>query len=607
MSLVIHLLGQPSVAVGGTRQPAPRGHKAWAVLALLLMSARPASRQTLAGLLFAEADDPLGALRWNLARVRQLLGGEAIMEGDPVAVRLPADALVDVRLLGSGTWVDALQLPGLGHELLEGVDPEASAAFDAWLLAERRRVAGLSAAILREAANARLAAGDPGAAIDLAARLVVIDEFDEEAQALLIRAHAAAGQRDEAHRYLSAILERFRRELGVEPSATLVRAADAGSLGSATGMLRSTRASATSLIAAGEAAVGAGAIQAGLDTLRRAVGDARESGDHRLAAQALIALGTAYVHGGRGRDGEGTTTLHAGLSTAEDADARDLVSEACRELGYIEMLRGRYDRAEMWLDRAIREAPDRGLRAAALSVSGSVLSDQGQTGRALDVLGETAGEAVALEKPRLAAWAYTFLARTHILRENYSEARHAVHKALEAVQSASWLTFKPFVDSLLGTIDLAQGKIEHAAAEFEGAFAVGCQMGDPCWEGMGARGIGLIHLANGRVEEGIRWLDDARTRCIRIPDAYMWIHAYCLDTLCAAGVSHGIPDTARWVSDLEAVAARTGMSEMLVRAYLHGSALGATVGLESARLFAQRIDNPVVLARVNSIAVAVPA
>lgn len=599
MSLAIHLLGRPAVYRNEVAEPAPRGHKAWAVLALLLLSAQAPPRQRLASLLFAEADDPFGALRWSLARLRQLLGEGVTIGGDPLVLDLPPGTLVDVRLLGSGTWVDALRLPGLGRELLEGIDPEASAAFDAWLLAERRRIAGLSGAVLREAATARLASGDAPAAIDLATRLVAIDEFDEEAHALLIRGYSAAGHRQEAQRYLSATLERFRRELGVEPSSTLVRAVEAApAVGG--GPARASRASATSLISAGEAAIGAGAIEAGLDTLRRAVVDARELGDERIVAQALVTLGEAYVHGGRGRDGEGATTLHAALGVAEPIGARDLVSEACRELGYIEMLRARYDRAEMWLGRALAEAPDRGSRAAAMSVSGAVVSDTGQTARALEMLNETAREAVALEKPRLAAWAWTFLARTHVIREEYEDARFAATTALEAVNSAQWLTFKPFVDSLLGSVELATGNLDAASALFDGAFAVGCQIGDPCWEGMGARGIGLVQLSLGHIDEGIRWLDDARTRCIRIPDAYLWIHAFCLDTLCEAGLRHGIPAARRWVSDLEAIAARTGMSEMLVRAYLHRAALGHEVGLDSARLFAERIDNPALLARLGS-------
>jgi DNA-binding SARP family transcriptional activator len=602
MVLAIHLLGVPTIEQDGVRRPAPRGHKPWALLALLMLSNAPLTRVGLAGLLFGEADDPLGSLRWNLAELRRLLGSQATLTGDPVQLELPADTQVDVRTLVSGTWVEALHLPGLGRELLEGIQPAADAAFEAWLLAERRRYAGDASAMLREAAVAKLAAGDASSAVELATRLVALDEYDEEAHALLIRAHVAAGNEAEARRYLTATLDRFRRDLGVEPSATLVRAADpiTGALTSRPGA--GTRATAGSLIEAGEAAIAAGAIEAGLDTLRRAVADAQDAGDPSLATRALVALGEAYIHGGRGRDGEGSTALHAALSAAEETGDRGLVSEACRELGYVEMLRARYDRADIWLKRALDEASDGGLLAAALGVSGAVANDRGRTHEAIQLLTRSAAEAAMLDKPRLTGWAYTFLGRSHLLREELPEARAALETAVEVVRDAGWMTFIAYPQSLLGAVDFAEGHVSRASDAFEAAFALGCQIGDPCWEGMGARGVGLVKVASGDVAGGIRWLDDARTRCVRIPDAYLWIHGYCLDALCEQAIAHDVNGADRWVSDLEAVAARTGMNELLVRAQLHRAALGLAGARESAAVFAARIDNPAVLRRVEELA-----
>jgi DNA-binding SARP family transcriptional activator len=50
--LVITLLGPPAVARDGTRVSAPRGGKAWGLLAHLVLSDRPARRRELASLLF---------------------------------------------------------------------------------------------------------------------------------------------------------------------------------------------------------------------------------------------------------------------------------------------------------------------------------------------------------------------------------------------------------------------------------------------------------------------------------------------------------------------------------------------------------------------------
>ena len=102
-------------------------------------------------------------------------------------------------------------------------------------------------------------------------------------------------------------------------------------------------------------------------------------------------------------------------------------------------------------------------------------------------------------------------------------------------------------------------------------------------------------------DEAIAWLDDARTRCIRIPDAYLWVHALCLDALCAVAIEAGARRASEWVNDLELVAARTGMNEMIVRAQLHRAQLGDDRAVATARLFADRIDNPAVLERLGAL------
>ncbi len=595
MPLSIQLLGTPAIEHDGVRQPQPRGHKPWALLALLLLNDAPLPRARLAAHLFADADDPLGSLRWNLAQVRRLVGSAVAVGGDPVEIVLPPDTVVDARMLSSGTWVEALHLPGLGRELLEGIDPVADPAFDAWLRAERQRIAGLTAGILREAAIRRLAAGDAPAAVALADRLVALDDYDEESHALLIRAHATAGNVNEARRLLAATVQRLRDDLGVEPSATLVRAADPATGAISVGRSMGTRSTAESLMAAGEAAIAAGATEAGLDTLRQAVSDGEQSGDQVVLARALVAIGEAYIHGGRGMDGEGATALHRAIAIADEIGADAQISEAARELGYVEMLRGRYDRADSWLERALEVAPDAGYRAAALGVRGAVASDRGRTDDAIQLLIGSAAEASELQKPRLTAWAHAFLGRTHLLREEYAEARFNLQRAIEVTRAAGWITYLAYPQAMLASVDLAEGHVDSAGDGFDAAFALGCQIGDPCWEGMGARGIGLVKIAHGEIEEGIRWLDDARIRCVRIPDAYLWIHGFCLDTLCAQAIAHEVAGAERWVSDLEALAARTGMNELLVRAQLHRAALGFPGARQSAADFAARIDNPAIL------------
>jgi DNA-binding SARP family transcriptional activator len=596
--ITIDLLGTPGVRIADRTAPSPRGHKAWALLAYLLLTPRAPSRERVASLLFGEAADPLGALRWNLAQLRRTLGDQVEIGGEPLTVTLPHDSVVDVAVLVSPDVMSAVDVPGLGHDLLEGIDIATSPAFETWLLAERRRLAGVSASVMREAATARLASGDADAAIALASKLVAIEDFDEEAHALLIRSYVAAGDVGRAREQSAKSAAYLRDELGLEPSATLVHALDEP-LGRKDKDPRRAEArserTVEALLEAGRAAVNAGATDAGIETLRRAVDEATAISLPVLRARALLALGGALIHFPRGRDGEGATILHAAVAEASVVDAASVVSEGCRELGYVEYLRARYDRANVWLERAAAEAADEVERATAMGVLGAAFTDEGRTVEAVAALADAASVGRDADTPHVEGWARALLGRVHLLRGETDEAAHQLDTALRICRATGWMSFIPLPQALRAEVHLLRDEIDEATAMAEAAFAMGCQIGDPCWEGLGARAIGMIHFSSGREGAGLTWLEDATDRCVRTADAYLWIQAYCLDALCSMGLQHDRPEVADWVSRLEALAARTGMREMLVRSHLHRAALGDTAAAEAARVFARDIDNPSLL------------
>jgi hypothetical protein len=103
---------------------------------------------------------------------------------------------------------------------------------------------------------------------------------------------------------------------------------------------------------------------------------------------------------------------------------------------------------------------------------------------------------------------------------------------------------------------------------------------------MAARGIGLVAVQRGDAAGGLRWVAEARTRCVRLPDAWLWVEGYCLDALCVLAIEHRRPEAARWVADLEALAARTGMRKLVARAYLHRGRLGDRAAAEAALVLA---------------------
>jgi DNA-binding SARP family transcriptional activator len=564
----------------------------WALLAYLIRSEAPVSRGRLASLLFADADDPLGTLRWNLAELRRLLGIKGILRGEPIDLHLPTDTQIDLERVIHGTWRQAMSVPTIGDSFLEGLSFPTCPAFETWLLTERRHLANASAGVMREAALGRIAAGAPTDAVKLARRLAEVDPLDESYQALLIRSLAASGDRDGAREQLEACRSLLMKELGVEPGPDVRNAVDAP-VASPPHRAVVGSASARAHMDAGEAAIAAGAVDAGLASLRSAAAEAEAVGDASLEAQALLALGSSLIHAPRGRDEEGSVVLHKAIDVASEGGLDRIVAGSRRELGYVEMLAARYDRGRTWLEHALEAVgADVGEEAMIRAVLGGCWSDTAHYPEAITELERSLALAEEVGAGKQIAFTCAFLARVRLLTGDVDEARTLGLRAKLMAEQEGWTSFVAWPESFVGDCFLAEGDVEGAADAYEHAFALGCQIGDPCWEGVGARGIGLVKERLGLVDEAIDWLDDARTRCVRIADAYMWVEAYCQDALCQIAIAHGVEGAPRFVEELEASAASRGMREFAVRSHLHRHRLGDKKALDAATVLAANIANP---------------
>ena len=203
---------QGQEGLGRPRVPGPRGAAADSPRACV--AAVPGGR----GPGERPAVEPVGVAptpRWTRDRGQR-------RDGRP---RLPSGSTLDVSVLLEGTSAAAVELPGLGRELLEGINVEASPGFDAWLLGERRRLQGLGGAVLREGALRALAAGDTRGAVALATRLLGADPLSEDAHVLLVRAFAATGDEVAVERQLAASVDLFQREFGIDIAPELYGAA----------------------------------------------------------------------------------------------------------------------------------------------------------------------------------------------------------------------------------------------------------------------------------------------------------------------------------------------------------------------------------------------
>jgi DNA-binding SARP family transcriptional activator len=552
----------------------------------LVLAERPPSRRRLAELFFADAEDPLGALRWTLAELRRAIGVPDLLGGDPVVTTLDVTSRVDVLELAEGSE----QVELARGQLLEGVELDGCPEFESWLLVERRRIAGVIEARLRQRAISLLAAGRSEDAIPCAAQAVETNPLEQGNHELLIRSLAASGDQAGALRQIALCAKLFRRELGVEVTSSLHEAAR---VVPESAPPLSGRAAAVSQLEAGRAALVAGAVDAGLQCLRQAAALAVRCHDKTLEARALAALGGALVHAIRGHDEEGAIVLHEALAIASEVGERPTAVLALRELGFVEVQAGRRTTADEWLNQAQGLAEIADELAAILGVRGMNSSDRSDYAAAFGQLAESAELAASCGDRRQQAWSLSLVGRAHLLRAEYAEASVALGNSLDLVRQERWMAFLPWPQTLAAELDLYTGKLDTAFDGFEQAWALGCQLGDPCWEGMAGRGLALLNAERGEHAVAAQWLEVALNRASTEPDRYQWVHAHVLNATITVAMNRSDHERALTLAGrLSTLAARCDLRELLVHAHLHLAHLGTPQAATTAQSLSTTIDNP---------------
>ena len=232
----IQLLGPVRVEIAGVPLSVDT-RKATAVLAYLAVTDRPASRESLAALLWPDADpgDARAALRRTLSVLNAGLGAGALaIDRSAVALR-EADVEVDLRQFrealgrarnhrhdpdvrcGSCTAAlrEALALDR--GEFMSGFALRDSEAFDDWQIAEaeshRRDLAGALERLARSLATA----GGTERALEAGRRWLELDPLHEPAHRLLMELLARAGEPAAAIQQYRDCVRILDRELGVAP------------------------------------------------------------------------------------------------------------------------------------------------------------------------------------------------------------------------------------------------------------------------------------------------------------------------------------------------------------------------------------------------------
>lgn len=570
MAAVIQLLGRPGIHRATGRGFRPRGRKTWALLALVALSERPVPRHQLVRMLFPEAEDSLGALRWALSELRRGLRPDAGIDGDPVALELNAGTVVDVLQVLSGQ-VDVQA--GEGDELLAGLALPDCPEFELWLAQQRERVAGAFQAFLRTAVSARLSERRAEEAVALARRLVRLAPLDERHHVLLVRSLAGAGDRAGAEAAVAACAERFSQELGVRPSRLVALAAIAPP-GGLTLLPDGRRLQARLEIEAGKAALAAGATSDGLERLRLAVALAAGLGDAGVHGEASVALGAGLVHSVMLTEPAGVSALRRATELARAAGDRATAATAYRELGFVAV--GARQDGEALLRQAHElAAGDDGKLSAVLGVEALALTDSGRHDEALRRYRRSVELAERADEPRKAAWSLTMLARAELVRGELAAARTGIVRASALVAAERWTAYLPLVLAVSAELDLLEDRLESAGEQLGAAWALATELGDPCWLAVIGRGLGLLAARRGNVDEAMQWLDGAYHQTTDLPPPICrWIDAATLDAICDVTTVHGLPRATAAVAELAGLSEYTRMPEYSARARTYRARLG---------------------------------
>jgi DNA-binding SARP family transcriptional activator/pimeloyl-ACP methyl ester carboxylesterase len=222
------VLGLLAVTVDGEGVELPKSKKTRALLVHLALAGRPVLRERLCELFWDAPDDPRGSLRWSLSKLRPIVnaGGVERLAASADAVGwsgAPEDVDLHAVEQATAAGLDSLPLTDLAAlanmfrgDLAEGLDLPEHDGYQRWLAAERERVRGQRANVLRALLD-RLEAA-PAEALPHAGALIELEPYDESAHVRIVALHRRLGREKEARQAYETGL-RAMREIGRSTAA----------------------------------------------------------------------------------------------------------------------------------------------------------------------------------------------------------------------------------------------------------------------------------------------------------------------------------------------------------------------------------------------------
>jgi pimeloyl-ACP methyl ester carboxylesterase/DNA-binding SARP family transcriptional activator len=226
--LSIQTLGALQVQFNGATLPLPASRKTRALLGYLALSAAPQRRDRLCELLWEVPDDPRGALRWSLSKLRPVLnaGNQLRLLADRERVRLDTDTIeVDSHQLRDCADDENASLEEMqrawekaAEPLLEDCELPNHPDFSAWLKHQRD---GFTRLRVRLARRLALAPGLPAEETERWAQRWMVDApFNAHAAQRVVMAKRRLGRERDANALAHHLTLEFRNAGLTPPTFT---------------------------------------------------------------------------------------------------------------------------------------------------------------------------------------------------------------------------------------------------------------------------------------------------------------------------------------------------------------------------------------------------
>lgn len=199
------------------------------------------------------------------------------------------------------------------------------------------------------------------------------------------------------------------------------------------------------------------------------------------------------------------------------------------------------------------------------------------------------------------------LARSLLLSGQVPQALRTAEASIAGAREQRWTAFLPWplairAECLAGGSRVDDARVDEARAhearaDAEQSFALGCELGDPCWEGMSARMLAVLAWHSGDRDAAWAWILDARRRSDRVTDRYVWVSGYIGLTQLEMATEFDralVPMLAERLYDF---AVGADLPEFQAWALTHRARLGDAALAEQT---ARSVDNPALHARINS-------